>query len=98
MNIIITEEDSKIKITMSGFADMTGMKELAEELDKVPAFNLDVEFDLSAVEYLDSSCIGLLIKLNKIQKNKGLGFRITAASERVSSVLSLCSLSSSLGV
>ena len=45
MNIIITEEDSKIKITMSGFADMTGMKDLAEELDKVPAFNLDVEFD-----------------------------------------------------
>jgi len=97
MNITFTEDENLVKIVISGESDTPGVKrfsEIVEHINSSPEKN--VEVDLSETVYLDSSSIGLLIKLHKNQKQKNLGFIISKASERVVSLLSLCSLSETL--
>jgi anti-anti-sigma regulatory factor len=64
-------------------------KKILEVSEEVNKKNKDVEVDLSNATYLDSSTIGILIKIHKNQKQKNLAFTITSASER----LCLCSSS-----
>jgi len=97
MNIIFTEEENLLKIVITGEADTPGIKRFSEIVEHINhTLDKNVEIDLSETTYLDSSSIGLLIKLHKNQKQKNLGFVISKASDRVVSLLSLCSLSETL--
>ncbi|RPI89853.1 MAG: STAS domain-containing protein, partial [Spirochaetales bacterium] len=53
----------------------------------------DIELDLANVEYIDSSGVGVLISLLKLQKKKGKVLKIRKASTKVLNVLKLSSLS-----
>ncbi len=53
----------------------------------------DIELDLSSVEYIDSSGVGVLISLLKLQKKKGKSLKIRKVSTKVLNVLKLSSLS-----
>mgnify|MGYP000591046889 CR=1 FL=1 len=53
----------------------------------------DIEIDLSKVDYIDSSGVGVLISLLKLQNKKGKKLKITKASPKVLNVLRLSSLS-----
>jgi anti-sigma B factor antagonist len=55
--------------------------------------NKDVDIDLSKVDYIDSSGVGVLITLLKKQKSKGRNFKISKVSPKVLNVLNLSSLS-----
>jgi anti-anti-sigma factor len=97
MNITTTEDDKLINIAISGSADPAGIKKFIELVDSICAGKeKDVDIDLSEMEYMDSTCISILLKLHKFQKQKNLDFRISKASYKVSSLLSLCSLSDTL--
>lgn len=97
MNIKTSEDDNLIKISISGSANSSGMKDLSEIVDSICSDKeKNVDIDLSAMEYIDSSSISILLKLHKSQKQKNLDFRISKASPRVTSLLSLCSLSDTL--
>ena len=97
MNITFTEDENLLKIVISGESDTPGVKRFSEIVEHInSSLEKNVEVDLSETVYLDSSSIGLLIKLHKNQKQKNLGFIISKASERVVSLLSLCSLSETL--
>ena len=98
-NMVITtlNENGIIKIKISGSANSADMKEFVEVVDSVCNENdKNVDVDLSEMEYMDSTCISLLLKINKFQKQKNREFVISKASYTVSSLLSLCSLADTL--
>lgn len=97
MNIITSENENLITISISGSADPAGIKKFITLVDSICAgIEKDVDIDLSELEYMDSTCISILLKLHKSQKQKNRDFRISKASYKVSSLLSLCSLSDTL--
>lgn len=97
MNVIFTEAENLVTIAISGESDPAGVRRFSEIVENINNnIEKDIEIDLSEAAYLDSSSIGVLIKLHKSQKQRNLGFTITKASERVLSLLRLCSLSESL--
>ncbi len=97
MNIVKEEKENLLKLTISGSSDPLGNKNFAETVDVINNdMNIDVEIDLSKMDYMDSTSIGIMLRLYKTQKQKSCEFRILNASERVASLLSLCSLSDSL--
>jgi anti-sigma B factor antagonist len=97
MNIKTIENDNLINISVSGSADSAGIRKFIELVDSIcDGEDKDVDLDLSELEYMDSTCISVLLKLHKVQKQKNKDFRISKASYKVSSLLSLCSLSDTL--
>jgi len=97
MNIITTEDDNLINISITGSADSAGIKKFVEVVDSICAGKeKDVDLDLSEMEYMDSTCISILLKLHKFQKQKNRDFKISKASFKVTSLLSLCSLADTL--
>ena len=97
MNISTSEDDNLINISIKGSADSAGIKKFTEIVDSICSGNeKDVDIDLSEMDYMDSTCISILLKLHKAQKQKNRDFRISKASFKVSSLLSLCSLSDTL--
>lgn len=97
MNVIFSETDNLVTIAIEGEADPAGTRRFSEIVENINNnIEKDVEIDLSEAVYLDSSSIGVLIKLHKNQKQRNFGFVITKASDRVMSLLKLCSLSDAL--
>ncbi|GEM_PF-506497 len=97
MNVIFSETDNLVTIAIEGEADPAGIRRFSEIVENINNnIEKDVEIDLSEAVYLDSSSIGVLIKLHKSQKQRNFGFVITKASDRVMSLLKLCSLSDAL--
>lgn len=94
MKIEIKENDSLVDIIVNGDIEMMTIKEFKEKLfDIGQNVDKDVELDLSSVDYIDSSGVGVLISLMKLQKKKGKNFKIAKVSSQVMNVLQLSSLS-----
>lgn len=97
MNIQVTEADNFTLISISGSIEISQIKEFSDLVETLcESSDKNLEIDLGDTDYLDSTGISLLLKLHKAQKQKDLGFSIIAASERVTSLLSLCSLHETL--
>lgn len=93
MTINIEENDSKVMISVTGDIEMMSIKEFKEKLLKLgQETEKDIEIDLANVDYIDSSGVGVLISLLKLQKRKGKSVVITEVSDKVLNVLKLSSL------
>jgi anti-sigma B factor antagonist len=94
MDIQINEENEVVKITVNGDIEMMTIKNFKEKLFEI-GHNIDknIEIDLSSVDYIDSSGVGVLISLLKLQKKKGKELFIRKVSPKVLNVLKLSSLS-----
>jgi anti-sigma B factor antagonist len=94
MDIQINEENDVVKITVNGDIEMMTIKNFKEKLFEI-GHNIDknIEIDLSSVDYIDSSGVGVLISLLKLQKKKGKELFIKKVSPKVLNVLKLSSLS-----
>ncbi len=94
MNIDIKETDNQVNVVVNGDIEMMTIKEFKEKLfDLGQNVDKDVELDLSNVDYIDSSGVGVLISLMKLQKKKGKNLKINKVSSQVMNVLQLSSLS-----
>ena len=94
MDIQIKEESDVVNIMVFGDIEMMSIKNFKEKLFEI-GNNLDknIEIDLSNVDYIDSSGVGVLISLLKLQKKKGKNLNIKKVSSKVLRVLKLSSLS-----
>ncbi len=73
---------------------MMTIKDFKEKLLNLgQATEKDIELDLANVEYIDSSGVGVLISLLKLQKKKERPSRYARPSTKVLNVLKLSSLS-----
>jgi anti-sigma B factor antagonist len=94
MNITVNDQGSTINVVISGDIEMMTIKELKEKLlDLGNEADKDIQLDLANVDYIDSSGVGVLISLMKLQKKKGKTLKIDKVSDKVLSVLKLSSLS-----
>ena len=94
MNIEINENNDSVNIIVNGDIEMMSIKDFKSKLLNVgETVDKDVEIDLSNVNYIDSSGVGVLISLLKRQKSKGKSLNITKVSPKVLNVLKLSSLS-----
>ncbi len=97
MELFVDKNDSVTKLELAGTIDASSIKELSEAIDDIcENIETDVEVDMDKVDYIDSSGIGQLLKLSKICRDSNHVFSIVAVSERVKSLLALCSLQSAL--
>jgi anti-sigma B factor antagonist len=94
MNIEIKDQDGQVNVVVNGDIEMMTIKEFKEKLLNIgQTADKDIELDLSNVEYIDSSGIGVLVSLLKLQKKKGKTLKIRKMSSKVMNVLKLSSLS-----
>ena len=71
MDIQIQENDDLVNVIVNGDIEMMTIKNFKEKLFEI-GHNIDknIEIDLSNVDYIDSSGVGVLISLLKLQKKK----------------------------
>ena len=93
MEISIKENANSVSVVIVGDIEMITIKEFKEKLLQLgQTTDKDIDIDLSNVEYIDSSGVGVLISLLKMQKKKDKNLRIEKVSDKVLSVLTLSSL------
>jgi len=94
MDIEIKENDNIVSIIVNGDIEMMTIKTFKQKLFEVGQnIDKDIEIDLSNVDYIDSSGVGVLISLLKLQKKKDKDLTISKVSSKVLNVLKLSSLS-----
>jgi anti-sigma B factor antagonist len=94
MDIEIKDDQDVIRITVNGDIEMMTIKSFKQKLFEIGQnTNKNIEIDLSNVDYIDSSGVGVLISLLKLQKKKGKALIINKVSSKVLNVLKLSSLS-----
>ncbi len=93
MQIDIMEKDDLVVITVHGDIEMMTIKTFKQKLFEVgQTYDKNIEIDLSDVDYIDSSGVGVLISLLKLQKKKDKTLSIKEVSSKVLNVLKLSSL------
>ena len=98
MEIILQESDEEVRISVHGDIDMSDIKAFKEKSFEIGRTSeKDLIIDFKGVGYIDSSGIGILLTLNKMQKGKGRAFRLVNCSENIERILELSSLSGILG-
>jgi anti-sigma B factor antagonist len=94
MQIDVQESGDLVVITVQGDIEMMTIKTFKQTLFEIGQnIDKDIEIDLSNVDYIDSSGVGVLISLLKLQKKKGKSLRMDKVSSKVLNVLKLSSLS-----
>jgi anti-sigma B factor antagonist len=94
MEIEIQKNSDIVTVSVTGDIEMMSIKDFKNQLmDIGQNEDKDIGLDLSKVNYIDSSGVGVLISLLKVQKNKGKKLKILKVSPKVLNVLKLSSLS-----
>lgn len=94
MEIEVREDDSLVQVIVNGDIEMMTIKTFKQKLFEIGQnIDKDIDIDLSNVDYIDSSGVGVLISLLKLQKKKGKTLNISKVSPKVQNVLKLSSLS-----
>lgn len=94
MDIEVKEDEMNVKIIVNGDIEMMTIKSFKQKLFEIgQQIDKNIEIDLSNVDYIDSSGVGVLISLLKLQKKKGKKLSINKVSSKVHNVLKLSSLS-----
>ena len=94
MDIEVKENAEVVNVVVNGDIEMMTIKNFKEKLFEIGhSTDKNIEIDLSNVDYIDSSGVGVLISLLKLQKKKGKTLNIKKVSTKVLNVLKLSSLS-----
>ena len=93
MDINITDSADSTIVVVKGDIEMMTINDFKDKLLNLGQNSeKDIEIDLSGVDYIDSSGVGVLISLLKLQKKKGRVLKMSNVSEKVLDVLKLSSL------
>ncbi len=94
MEIEVQERENSVFLKVHGDIEMMSIKTFKQKLFEIGQNTAkDIEIDLSEVDYIDSSGVGVLISLLKLQKKKEKELIIEKVSSKVLNVLKLSSLS-----
>jgi len=94
MEIEIHKDSDPVTVSITGDIEMMSIKDFKTKLFEIGQNeDKNIDLDLSRVNYIDSSGVGVLISLLKLQKNKNKILKITKISPKVLNVLKLSSLS-----
>jgi len=90
MEIVVSEQDKLMVVAVRGRLDTLG----AAELEKWVAEHLsppesNVSMDFSAMDYISSAGLRVMLNLSKLLQSHGLGFSISLAQDHVVEVLEI---------
>lgn len=92
MKIEVKEEADVINIIVFDHIDTETILDFKEVLFEIgTTTHKDIDIDLSNVHYIDSSGLGVLIRLMKLQKKKGKKLTMKNVSTEVRTILKLTS-------
>lgn len=92
------EEEGRARVLkLHGELDLASSAVLEQELEKPPAAEL-VIVDLSDLDFIDSSGIGILVKANQAASDQGRRFALVKGGGQVAQLLELTGLTGELTV
>ena len=91
MDIIYQFEKGRLTVTLAGEIDHHGAKRAREDIDSLVAAHNPAELclDLSRVDFMDSSGLGLVLGRYKKQTEHGAKMRIVNPTRRVMKILTM---------
>jgi len=90
MQVTITQTDGRSVLRLSGRFDFNAHREFREAAEQALAGSgSEVYVDLGAVDYLDSSALGMLLMLRDKAKNAGKSVVLTNSQGTVKQVLDI---------
>lgn len=94
MQATVSTNDGKTTITLKGRFDFNAHREFREAVDQALAATArEVAIDMSGVEYLDSSALGMLLMLRDKAKGATRDVRLQGCSGAVKQVLDIANFS-----
>lgn len=93
MKVSIAHDNQVVVVGLSGSLDVSVQKELKDKLiDASQSKETDLVVDFSGVEFIDSSCLGVLVSLaKKLREQKG-DIKISRLSSDVKSIFQITRL------
>lgn len=93
MDISTSEVDGATVVAVSGELDVFTAPDLETTLEGlIDSGQAHIVIDLSAVEFLDSTGLGVMVKALKWAREAGGGLRVVATSERIVKVFRITGL------
>jgi len=90
MQTNVTPANGRVTVKLSGRFDFNAHREFRDAIDEsLKTTEKDVVVDLSGVDYLDSSALGMLLMLRDKTKNAGKTVSLSGASGAVKQVLDI---------
>src|SRR5690242_18841397 len=76
-------EREGVTIALSGELDLAGAAKLSEALDEAKASGGPLTLDLTNLDFIDSSGLGVLVRFNNAAVEAGFAYRVIAGPPRV---------------
>lgn len=85
--------DDKLRIALAGEIDSAGSEDLYAEVTAIYEHDKkDVEFDCTALEFIDSTTLGTFVKLFKKLKADGNNLTLENVRPRIKKLFEICAL------
>ncbi len=89
----VTKEGNKVIIDLSGTLDVAHQAKFKEALTKeIPSDKPQVVLNFKGVDFIDSSCLGALIAMTRMVREKGGDVRLACLNSEVTSVFQITRL------
>jgi anti-anti-sigma factor len=93
LDLQIEENIDNIVVKFSGEMDMLSIKSIKDKLFGLIDHKNNIVLDFENLEYLDSTGIGILLTLNRMQMDNDCTLSLTNVPPKIESILRLSSLS-----
>lgn len=87
--------DDKLVISLSGEIDSATSEDFYAEVKAIYSHDKkDVQFDCTALSFIDSTTLGTFVKIFKMVKEDGNGFSLVNVQPRIKKLFQICALDS----
>jgi anti-sigma B factor antagonist len=94
MKIEIQRNNDVVNVSVEGNIEIDLIKDLRSQLlDIAQNDNKNIEINLSQSGYMDSTGVGMLLHIYKIQKKKGKSIKLINVSPRIKNIIEQSNLS-----
>ena len=98
MNIAIEESSDTVLVSIEGSIEATSIRPLTDKIADMVNFDKNVQIDIAAVDYIDSSGIRAFLTLFRKLKDNDKSLKIINSNENIKRVLQLSSLQGVLNI
>ncbi len=92
MELNTEEKNEEVIVRFSGEIDMLSIKGMKDKLFALSEKNKNIIIDFANLDYLDSTGIGILLTLNRMQLDNNCTLTLVNVPEKIENILRLSSL------
>lgn len=91
--VVISERGTRLKIALNGEIDSKNADEFYETvMSEYRIKPCDIEFDCTALQFIDSTTLGTFVKILKHIKTDGCRMKLVGMQARLKKLFSICAL------